>query len=137
MMGGDLAPPIIPGRTQIAPGAMRALLRANAPDEDEMEPDLINPQGQEPKSEQGLLAEFGNLFWKAGEYPGLQDVMLSFAKALKKAADQRHMISPQQSPPTLRMPTSMMMPPLQARPEETAPQGDLLAMLLGGGAPQQ
>jgi hypothetical protein len=123
MMGAGMAPPIIPGRTQIAPGAMRALLR-NQPDDDEMG---MEDQQEAPQSEQGLLADFGNLFWKAGEYPGLQDVMLSFVKALKKASDQRNIVSTQS---TLRMPVPTMMP--QALPEESAPQGDLLSALLGG-----
>ena len=131
----SLAPPIIPGRTQIAPGAMRALLRNEAADDkSESEPMIEEQESQDP---QDMLAEFGHLFWKAGEHPGLQDVMLSFAKALRKQSDQRS-ISMMTSPPLLRtpddtMPPQMAMPRMaMAGPEQSAPQGDLLAALLGG-----
>mgnify|MGYP001584868790 CR=1 FL=1 len=120
-VGATMSPPIIPGLTQLPPGVMRALLRGGQEEAGEQGSEGAEEQ-QEPQTEQSILAEFGNLFWKAGEYPGLQDVMLSFVKALKKASDQRNAVSSQT---LLRMPIPMI------APEESAPRGDLLS-LLGG-----
>lgn len=89
---------------------------------DDTEDDQAESADAAPQTEQSLLAEFGNLFWKAGEYPGLQEVMLSFVKALKKASDQRTAVSDQ---------TLLRMPVPVGAPEEPAPRDDLLGSLRG------
>jgi hypothetical protein len=125
MIGAPLSPPIIPHRTSIPPGAMRALLRQEMGLEDELEEDgRPSAAVSEPPTEQSLLAEFGNLFWKAGEYPGLQDVMLSFVKALKQAADQQHAVSEQT---LLRPPTPITSPDEM----EAAPRDALRPPMMG------
>lgn len=89
---------------------------------DDTEDDQAESADTAPQTESSLLAEFGNLFWKAGEYPGLQEVMLSFVKALKKASDQRTAVSDQ---------TLLRMPVPVGAPEEPAPRDDLLGSLRG------
>ena len=122
-VGATMSPPIIPGLTQLPPGVMRSLLRGGQEEDEDMGMEDQERQAQqEPQTEQSLLAEFGNLFWKAGEYPGLQDVMLSFVKALKKASDQRNAVSSQT---LLRMPIPMI------AAEESAPRSSLLPMIMG------
>ena len=120
-IGATMSPPLIPGLTQLPPGVMRALLRGGQEDAGEQRSEGAE-EPQEPQTEQSILAEFGNLFWKAGEYPGLQDVMLSFVKALKKASDQRNAVSSQT---LLRMPIPLI------APEESAPRSSLLPMMMG------
>lgn len=122
-IGAALSPPIIPGKTNLSPGTMREVMRADMGLGDMMPDEQADEQAdeQEQPTENSLLAEFGNLYWKAGEYPGLQDVMLDFIKALKKSADMRNAVS---NETLLRMPTPMIAP-------EAAPREDLGSSLLG------
>ncbi len=123
MMGAQLSPPIIPGLTQLDPGTMRSLMRRDMGLDMPMEQGAEAQQEQEPESEQDILVAAGNLFAKASEYPGLQDILLSYLKGIKKAFDQRTAVSPTTM---FRMPTPI------GGSTESAPPSALLGSLYGG-----
>lgn len=116
-----MSPPVIPGLTQLSPGTMRAILRGEMGSQENAD---IPEKDEQEDTPQGILAESLNLFWKAGEFGGLQDVIMSALKALVKASPQRQgmMASP------LRMPVSM---PPQV-PEQATMRDRLMSELTGG-----
>lgn len=108
----------------MSPGVMRMLLRGN-------EQDMMPEEAEnEPHTPHSLIAESFNLFWQAGEFPGLQDVILSGLKSLKKASDQRGGVS---TTPLLRMPSPVFPQAEQpmAPPPPLGVAPDLLSILMG------
>lgn len=107
-MQQDLAPPIIPRVTQMAPGQMRAVMRKmyGMDEDEEMAPPPHVEEEERPCTPPELMAKFGKLFYEAGEYPGLQEAIQSLGRAMMKAQRESGL-----QPSILRMPRPITSPP--------------------------